>query len=175
MKALRLPAPASPVAYGFRFRGPCAPPSSCLAVALLEDWRSLPGQDPLFRRRSDPPAIPHMGLHGISQVPRRSIPRPCPAPRPRPNQRALATYRARQCRPRDENSEGFGGRGFRGLPLGFSTCCLRFTNTVAGAHARLASGWLARLYRKGVEPSGSLQKVSDHSSSSSGFILAQEG
>src|SRR5262249_55479355 len=29
--------------------------------------------------------------------------------------------------------------------------------------ARLASGWLARLYREGVEPSGSLQKVSDHS------------
>jgi hypothetical protein len=31
----------------------------------------------------------------------------------------------------------------------------------ATTHARLASGWRARLYRKGVEPSGSLQKVSD--------------
>jgi hypothetical protein len=28
--------------------------------------------------------------------------------------------------------------------------------------ARLASGWLAGLYREGVEPSGSLRKVSDH-------------
>src|ERR1700704_1120874 len=46
---------------------------------------------------------------------------------------------------------------------GFSTCCLRFTNGVATIHAKLASGWLARLYREGVEPSGSLQKVSDHS------------
>src|SRR5262245_32924510 len=50
-----------------------------------------------------------------------------------------------------------------GLSRGFSTCCLRFTNGVATIHAKLASGWLARLYREGVEPSGSLQKVSDHS------------
>ena len=44
---------------------------------------------------------------------------------------------------------------------GFSTRCLRFKSDVATTHARLASGWLARLYREGVEPSGSLQKVSD--------------
>ena len=46
---------------------------------------------------------------------------------------------------------------------GLSTCCLRFKNGVATTHAKLASGWLARLYREGVEPSGSLQKVSDQS------------
>jgi hypothetical protein len=51
---------------------------------------------------------------------------------------------------------------FGALLRGFSTCCLRFTNGVATTHAKLASGWLARLYREGVEPSGSLQKVSDH-------------
>ena len=28
-----------------------------------------------------------------------------------------------------------------GLPRGFSTCCLRFTNGVATIHAKLASGW----------------------------------
>jgi hypothetical protein len=56
---------------------------------------------------------------------------------------------------------------------GFGTRCLRFKNGVATIHAKLASGWLARRYREGVEPSGSLQKVSDHSSSFSGFILAQ--
>jgi hypothetical protein len=49
-----------------------------------------------------------------------------------------------------------------GLSRGFSTCCLRFTNGVATIHARLASGWLARLYREGVEPSGSQRRVSDH-------------
>ena len=48
-----------------------------------------------------------------------------------------------------------------GLPRGFSTCCLRFTNGVATIHAKLASGWLAGLYREGVEPSGSRRKVSD--------------
>jgi hypothetical protein len=42
----------------------------------------------------------------------------------------------------------------------FGTRCLRFTNDVATTHARLASGWLARLFREGVQPSGSRQKVS---------------
>ena len=36
----------------------------------------------------------------------------------------------------------------------------------------LPAGWL-NLYREGVKPSGPLQKVSDHSSSSSGLGLAQ--
>jgi len=48
-----------------------------------------------------------------------------------------------------------------GLPRGFSTCCLRFKSDVATTPAKLASGWLARLFREGVEPSGPLQKVSD--------------
>src|SRR5882724_2728748 len=51
---------------------------------------------------------------------------------------------------------------FGALSRGFGTCCLRFKNDVATIHAKLASGWLAGLYREGVEPSGSLQKVSDH-------------
>src|ERR1700675_3112316 len=49
-----------------------------------------------------------------------------------------------------------------GLSRGFGTCCLRFTNGVATTHARLASGWLARLYREGGEPSGSQWRGSDH-------------
>jgi len=48
-----------------------------------------------------------------------------------------------------------------GLPRGFGSCCLRFMGGVATAHARLASGWLAGLYREGVEPSGLLRKVSE--------------
>src|SRR5215469_8408485 len=51
---------------------------------------------------------------------------------------------------------------FGALSRGFGTCCLRFKNGVTAIPAKLASGWLARLYREGVEPSGSLQKVSDH-------------
>jgi hypothetical protein len=46
-----------------------------------------------------------------------------------------------------------------GLLRGFNTCCLRFKSGVAITYAKLASGWLARLYREGVEPSGSLQKI----------------
>jgi hypothetical protein len=48
------------------------------------------------------------------------------------------------------------------LNSGFNIRCLRFTNAVTDAHARLASGWLARLYREGVEPSRSVRKVSHH-------------
>src|SRR3954452_19809960 len=49
---------------------------------------------------------------------------------------------------------------FEAQSRGFNTRCLRFTNDVAITHARLASGWLARLCREGVQPSGSRQKVS---------------
>jgi hypothetical protein len=114
-------------------------------------------------------------VSGISQVPRRSVPCLCLVPGPRPNRRCLASLRSRRCCPRSLHSEDFSVMEISGLPRGFSTCCLRFTSGVATTHVRLASGGRARLYRKGVEPSGSLQKVSDHSSSSSGFILAQEG
>ena len=56
---------------------------------------------------------------------------------------------------------------------GFGTCCLRFTSDVSTTmQSSLPAGWLG-LYREGVEPSGSLQKVSDHSSSFSGLGLAQ--
>ena len=49
---------------------------------------------------------------------------------------------------------------FEAQSRGFNICCLRFTNGVATIHARLASGWLARLCREGVQPSGPRQKVS---------------
>ncbi len=45
MKALRLPARASPVAFLFRVRGPRDPPLFVLALAALPDgWRTHPGQ-----------------------------------------------------------------------------------------------------------------------------------
>ena len=46
------------------------------------------------------------------------------------------------------------------LTHGLSVCCLCFTNGVTAAHAKLASGWLARLCREGVEPSEPIRKVS---------------
>ena len=101
------------------------------------------------------PACSHVDVSGISQVPRRSILCLCLGPRPRPNRRSLAYCRFRRCYPRSDDSEGFSVMVISGLSRGFSTCCLRFKNGVATIHARLASGWLARLYREGVEPSGS--------------------
>ena len=88
-----------------------------------------------------------------------------PVPLPRSKTPAEPTiprhWRFRRCCPRFFDSEGFSVRTISGLPRGFSTCCLRFTNGVATIHAKLASGWLAGLYREGVEPSGSRRKVSD--------------
>ena len=51
MKALRLPACASPVTYLFRFRGPHDPPLFVLALAALPDgWRTRSGPGQLFSR-----------------------------------------------------------------------------------------------------------------------------
>src|SRR5215469_6242258 len=43
-----------------------------------------------------------------------------------------------------------------------STCSPTLRASRCRSRARLASGWLAGLYREGVEPSGSLRKVSNH-------------
>ena len=132
------------------------------------------GPGSLLDRRPEMPVCTHMDVYGISQVPRRSILCLCPALRPRPNRRSLASLTVSSMLPphfprrRLQRLMNFGA-----LSRGFGTCCLRFTNGVATIHAKLASGWLAHLYREGVEPSGPLQKVSDHPSSFSGLSLAQ--
>jgi hypothetical protein len=116
----------------------------------------------LFTRRPNQPVCSHVDVNGISQVPRRSVPCLCLALRPRPNRQSLATHTVSSLLPprfprrRLQHLMNFGAQS-----RGFSTRCLRFTNGVATIHARLASGWLARLYRERVELSGSLQKVSD--------------
>src|SRR6516225_7243097 len=147
--------------------------ASCLAACAPRRSESLLGQgrcstgDPNCR-------LIRVDVSGISQVPRRSILCLCPALRPRPNRRSLASLTVSSMLPphfprrRLQRLMNFGA-----LSRGFGTCCLRFTNGVATIHAKLASGWLAHLYREGVEPSGSLQKVSDHPSSFSGLCLAQ--
>ncbi len=90
MKALRLPARANLVPYGFG-RRPHAPLLfSCIAEALLTARRALvrPGTlgQPAFPARHVAP----VGACGISQVSWRSIPCLCPAPRPRPSRQDLA-------------------------------------------------------------------------------------
>jgi hypothetical protein len=122
------------------------------APGSVED-RPEPGH--LFSRLPKVPARSPVGMGGISQVPRRSVPYLCPAPRPRSDRRAHGHWRSRRCCPRSNDSEGSSKRSISRLIRGFGTCCLRFQNDVAVSPARLASGWLARLCREGVEPSGS--------------------
>jgi hypothetical protein len=123
----------------------------------------LSGPGSLFNRRPELPVYSHVDVSGISQVSRRSILCLCPALRPRLNRRSLASLTVSSMLPPHFPRQGLQRlMNFGALSRGFSTCCLRFKNRVATTPARLASGWLARLYGEGVEPSGSLQKVSDH-------------
>src|SRR6516164_5768816 len=148
--------------------------ASCFATCAPGRSEGTSGPGPLFNRRPDLPVRSHVDVSGTSQVPRRSILCLCPALRPRPNQRSLASLTvSSMLPPRFPRQELQRLMNFGALSRGFGTCCLRFKTGVATPPARLASGWLARLYREGVEPSGSLQKVSDHSSSFSGLSLAQ--
>jgi hypothetical protein len=163
---LRLPVHAYPVTYLFRFRGPRYPPRF---VSHSLRWRSQkvqrvpsrPGS--LFNRR---PKLPGLLSRGHERdLPGSQAIHPVPLPRSRtpaePTTPRLLTVSSML--PPLPSPRGLQPLEISGLPRGFSTCCLRFTNGVATIHAKLASGWLARLYREGVEPSGSLQKVSDHS------------
>ena len=148
--------------------------ASCFAACAPGRSEGTSGPGPLFNRRPKLPVHSHVDVNGTSQVPRRSILRLCPALRPRPNRRSLASLTvSSMLPPRFPRQELQRLMNFGALSRGFGTCCLRFKNGVATTHAKLASGWLARLYREGVKPSGSLQKVSDHSSSFSGLGLAQ--
>jgi hypothetical protein len=162
---LRLPVHASSVTYLFRFRGPRYPPrfvSRSLRLRSRKVRGCRPGQG--HCSAGDPIA----GL--LSRGHERDLPgsqaiRPVPLPRSRtpaePTTPRLLTVPSML--PPLPSQRGLQPLEISGLPRGFSTCCLRFTNGVANIHAKLASGWLARLYREGVEPSGPLQKVSDHS------------
>src|SRR6516162_3657372 len=135
---------------------------SQLALPVGSEGTSGPG--PLFNRRPKLPVHSHVDVSGTSQVPRRSILCLCPALRPRPNRRSLDSLTvSSMLPPRFPRQELQRLMNFGALSRGFGTCCLRFKTGVATTPARLASGWLARLYREGVEPSGSLQKVSDRS------------
>src|SRR5262245_36620063 len=138
--------------------------ASCFATCAPSRSEGTSGPGPLFNRRPDLPVRSHVDVSGTSQVPRRSILCLCPALRPRPNQRSLASLTvSSMLPPRFPRQELQRLMNFGALLRGFGTCCLRFKTGVATTPARLASGWLARLYREGVEPSGSLQKVSDRS------------
>ena len=143
---------------------------SQLPLALPEGRRGPSGPGQLFNRRPQVSACSRVGVSGISQVPRRSILCLCPVLRPRPIRRSLAYFTVSSMLPPLFPRQGLQRLMNFGAQLrGFSTCCLRFKNDVATIPAKLASGWLARLCREGVEPSGLLRKVSAFSTSHSPF------
>jgi hypothetical protein len=113
----------------------------------------------------------HVDANGISQVFRRSVRCLCSVPRPRPGRdvlaidghlsAALATHIAKAP-----------ATFISGLTRSFGTCCLRFTHGVAArVQGSLPADGL-RLCREGVEPSGSLRKVSVRFDDHPPFLLS---
>jgi hypothetical protein len=96
---------------------------------------------------------------GSLKVSRRSFPCLCCAPRPRSNRRVLGISATSMLPPLCAQ------RRLRQLHFGapsrsFGTRCPTLRVSCCHSRARLASGWLARLCREGVEPSGPLREVS---------------
>jgi hypothetical protein len=155
MKALRRPTRVSAVTYFVRFRRPHDPPVFVSAVALLEELEvpSWPGRwvpvarsagrftwTPVGYLRS--PGDPSCAFAPLLDPGRTDVPLPWRSHRYCPRfvrQRRLRTMRI---------------SGLTHAASAPVSCC--------HSRARLASGWLAGLYREGVEPSGSLRKVSVH-------------
>jgi len=153
-----------------RARSPRDPSSFVFAVALPEGRRSLPGLGLCWCRRPHlrlALAWTRMGSLRSSGDPscafaplrdpgRTNVPSPC---------------RSRRCCPRWVDGEGFGEFDFGAntqlrhlLPYASrGHCCPR---------ARLASGWMATLYRVGVEPTGSLREVSARVDGHSPLLLS---
>ena len=81
-----------------------------------------------------------------------------------------------RCCPRTQHGEGFGAFMISRLPQGFSARCLRFTNAVAVAHAKLASGWRAPPLPGGRRTLWVTMKgFRSHPSSFPGLTLTQAG
>jgi len=149
-----------PVAYGFAARLPRFPPwLRAFACALPSDRRrsfwargiSLPASPiPAFSTRTPQDFSGSLSVH----------PTPMPCSKTPAGSRCPRHQRPSRCCPRIQHNEGSGKHMISWPTRGLSVCCLRFTNGVTAAHARLASGWLARLCREGVEPSEPIRKVS---------------
>ena len=134
-----------PLAYCFRFRDPhaCLPPSSFLG--------SL-GGSPKARSISRYHAICCVATHGISQVPDQSILYLCPALRPRSDCLYLAFSIYLVLPPLLQRWRLQRLQNFEALSHGFSIHCLRFTNAVTDAHAKLVSDWWLVFVRRESNP-----------------------
>ena len=130
------------------------------AVALLEGGgpiqaRAQGAGRPQFR-------LSRVDASGSSQVSSRSILYLCSAPRPRSNRCALTLAVTSMLPPLPETTKASDDVDFGAHSRSLGTCSPTLRVSCCHSRARLASGWLAGLYREGVTPSGSLRKVSGH-------------
>src|SRR5258705_12666371 len=86
----------------------------------------------------------------------------CSAPGPRSNRCALALAVTSMLPPLAITTKASDDADFEARSRSFSTCSPTLRVSCCHSRVRLASGWLAGLYREGVEPSGLLRKGSDH-------------
>jgi len=118
MKALRLPAHASPVTYFVRFQGPRDPSCFVLADTSAPGRMEVPRRARIFVQPAIPlPARSRVDVSGTSQVPRLSILCLCLGLRPRPNRRSLASGGLTGAAPaaaRAKASACYRFRGYRG-------------------------------------------------------------
>jgi hypothetical protein len=142
-RALRLPARANLLPYGFGCRPHAPLRCSWIAEALLtgreearQAWNTWLAGVPC-------PACRTRGrvrdLTGFLAT--HPMPLPCSKTPAEPTKPRLS--RSCQHRPRPTQTEGLSLYIISRLTQGFSIRCLRFTSDVAAAHARLASGWRA--------------------------------
>ena len=171
MKALRLPIRAS------------RPLISSLPrptrFSLVRARRSAPGSlenaprpGPLFSRRPYSPACSRVDANGISQVFRRSIPCLCSVPGPRSNRRVLTIGGHRDAAPAIRTAKASTLADFGANPRASAPAAIRFTLRVAARVQGLLPAGRLGLYQEGVEPSGSLQKVSVRSRVHPPFLLS---
>ena len=143
MKALRLPAHANLVPYGFGSRShACA---SCVRVrrsAPGESGGGSSGLEHLISRRSLPGMSHPWARAGSHRFP--GDPSYAFALLQDPGRAGkISPWRSCWCCPRATQAEGLNGYIISRLTQGLSIRCLRFTSDVAATHARLASGWRA--------------------------------
>jgi len=161
MRALRLPAHALSLPYWFG-RGTHALLShSCSPRRSRRTERSPPGLEQLVSRRSAFRLVAPVDASGISQVPWRSVPCLCPAPGPRSSRGNLAFGGLLDAAPGFHKPKASTGRKYRGSHRASASAVYasRATSPPPMQDSLPAGG--LRLYREGVEPSGSLRKVSD--------------
>ena len=144
-----------------RCRVPHAPLCSC------SPWRSRCGRGRIRAWGPWSAGLPlsgnlHVGTHGISQVPWRSVPYLCPALRPRPDQQDLADSGPADAAPGPNTPKAPAGHDIEAQPRALVSAAYASRGTLPPPmQGSLPAGGL-RLYRKGVEPSGPRRKVSGH-------------